>query len=118
MKEYEPEIIGIGTVCKTNKINFIIKYVKEARKHFPNAWIHAFGPTLKSLKFIFPFINSFDSTSYFMKPSKNLEGQRMCKTMEERIKYFKWWVQKYEKIVGRKTIFDYFKETKCFKMGD
>jgi len=47
-----------------------------------------------------------------MKPSKNLEGQRMCKTMEERIKYFKWWVQKYEKIVGRKTIFDYFKETK------
>jgi hypothetical protein len=107
MKDYDPQIIGIGTVCKTNKINFIVKCVKIARKEFPHAWIHAFGPTLKAIKFIFPLINSFDSTAYFIKPNKDLEGPRMCKTMEERRRYFYWWIMKLNKILNKKTLFDY-----------
>jgi len=52
---------GIGTVCKWRDVNVIKNYVRTARRHLPNIWLHAFGPTKPSLPHIWRYINSFDS---------------------------------------------------------
>jgi hypothetical protein len=54
-------IAGIGTVCKWKDVKLIEKYVRIAREKLPNVWLHAFGPTVKSLPYIWKYINSFDS---------------------------------------------------------
>ena len=45
-----PEVIGIGTVCKLSNKHNLLKTLFLARKEFPNAWIHAFGLSIKYLR--------------------------------------------------------------------
>lgn len=104
---YNPSRVAVGTVCKTNNIRFIIKCIQETRRRFPTAWIHAFGPTLKAIKFIQHEINSFDSTAYFMKPNPKLLGERQCKTQAERRRYFQYWMKRLAEIVGTPTLQPY-----------
>jgi len=65
-------IVAIGSVCKWKDVKLIEKYCKIARKELPKQWIHAFGPTVKSLPYIWRYINSFDSitTIFHVKNSK------------------------------------------------
>ena len=53
--------IGIGTVCKTRKLDFIEYCCKVARTFFPTSSIHAFGLTLSAIPRVKDIINSFDS---------------------------------------------------------
>jgi hypothetical protein len=55
------QIAGIGSVCKWKNVRVIEKYCKIARKKLTNTWLHAFGPTIKALPYIWKYINSFDS---------------------------------------------------------
>lgn len=64
MKKYNPKKIGIGTICKTRNLPFIHHCLKTARSRFPDAWIHAFGFTLKAMPFARHYINSADSSSH------------------------------------------------------
>jgi len=66
MRKYKPERVAIGTVCKTRNLSFIRFCLKTARAYFPNAWIHAFGLTLKALPFARFYINSADSSSHII----------------------------------------------------
>jgi hypothetical protein len=106
-RTYDPARIAIGTVCKTNNIKFIVRCCQEARRVFPKTWIHAFGPTLKAIRFIQHEINSFDSTAYFMKPNPKLEGERQCKTQLERRRYFDYWLSKLQQITTIPTLGPY-----------
>ncbi len=77
--------IAIGTVCKTNNINFIESSVKFARRHFSNSWIHAFGLTLKALPKVKNDLDSFDSTAWTFPRGR---GRGSCKNQEERNQFF------------------------------
>ena len=77
--------IAIGTVCKCNKLDFIIYCCKVTRKIFPNSWVHAFGLTLKALPKVAHLIDSFDSMAWTF-PRKS--GGHSCRNVHERIKYF------------------------------
>ena len=85
VQKFNPKRVAIGTVCKTNNLAFIVECCKMARKHFPNAWIHAFGPTLRALPKILPYIDSWDSTAFFCSREK---GKGKCWTKKERLEYF------------------------------
>jgi len=97
--EVNPKIVGIGTVCKTKDIKFIVYCLREARNVFgKDVWIHAFGPTLFALPKIWFYLDSFDSSAQF-----RING-RMVKSAEERIHAFKTWIRKVEKIVEKPTL--------------
>jgi len=83
--KFNPERVAIGTVCKCRNIEFIEKCCRMARQHFPKAWIHAFGPTLKALPKILHYIDSWDSTAFF---TSREPGKRMCKNQKERKEYY------------------------------
>jgi len=53
--------VGIGTVCKTKRLNFIEHCCKATRAWFPNSHIHAFGLILKALPRIRTVVDSSDS---------------------------------------------------------
>lgn len=65
VSKLNPKRVAIGTVCKTRNKPFIIKCCMMAREYFPESWIHAFGPTLDVIPNILPFIDSWDSSSFF-----------------------------------------------------
>ena len=77
--------VAIGTVCKCNRLDFIIYCCKVARKIFPNSWVHAFGLTLKALPKVAHLIDSFDSMAWTF-PRES--GGHSCKNMGERLQYF------------------------------
>ena len=79
------ERIAIGTVCKIRDVEFIIRCCRTARKFFPKAWIHAFGPPLNVVPSIRYFVNSFDSAAWTFPRKPHYPS---CKTAEERRKYF------------------------------
>jgi len=58
--------VAIGTVCKTQKLSFIVDCVKAARQHFPESHIHAFGLTLTVLPCVSGTIQSWDSLACTM----------------------------------------------------
>jgi len=58
------ERVAIGTVCKSRDSRWIAYTAQITRVHFPNAKIHAFGPTLKSLPKFHEYIYSADSNSW------------------------------------------------------
>lgn len=84
VREYEPERVAIGTVCKTRNTEFIIRCTKMARRYFPDSWIHAFGPTLRALPKMVNYLDSFDTTAYYYNP----ETGEQCKNREERGRFF------------------------------
>ena len=88
--------IAIGTVCKTNKLSFITKSCKLARKHFPHSHLHAFGLTLTALPKLVSVLDSFDSTAWTF-PRK--PGRGMCSTKEERIEYFYEYLKRIKELV-------------------
>ena len=94
--KFHPERVGIGTVCKTNNIDFIEKACIMVRRHFYNAHVHAFGPTLRALPRILPHIDSWDSCAYFC--SRKTHGF-MCRNKKERLEYYKLYIQRIEEIL-------------------
>jgi hypothetical protein len=68
-------IAGIGTVCKWRNVKLIEKYVRTAREKLRNVWLHAFGPTVKALPYIWRYVNSFDSITinFHVRGSKGVE---------------------------------------------
>ncbi|MEM5831557.1 MAG: hypothetical protein QXO40_05135 [Candidatus Aenigmatarchaeota archaeon] len=68
-------VAGIGSICKWKDVKLIEKYCRIARENLPNTWLHGFGPTVKALKYIWRYINSFDSITitYHLKNSKGAE---------------------------------------------
>jgi len=107
--KYQPERVAIGTVCKTQDLDFIEKCCIMARKHFPNAWIHAFGLTLKAVPRILPFIDSWDSCAYF---TSREEHGFMCKTQKQRTEYFLAYLRRVNKVLHdfycQKTLSEWF----------
>jgi len=83
--------VAIGTVCKCKKLEFIEYCCKVARKYFPDAWIHAFGLTLKALPKVCNFIDSFDSMAWTFPREPGLPS---CKSMKERREYFKLYIER------------------------
>jgi hypothetical protein len=69
------KIAGIGSVCKWKDVRVIEKYCRIAREELKNTWLHAFGPTVKALPYIWKYINSFDSITinFHFKNSKGSE---------------------------------------------
>ena len=62
----EPEKIGIGGLCVERSPKKELMFIREARRLFPNAWLHGFGIHLGVIKYISQAceINSFDSQSW------------------------------------------------------
>ncbi|MHC1599228.1 MAG: hypothetical protein ACXQS5_00165 [Candidatus Methanospirareceae archaeon] len=56
-------------------MRIIERYCKIARKELPKQWIHAFGPTVEALQYIWRYIDSFDSitTIFHVENSKGAE---------------------------------------------
>ena len=96
VKEYNPERVAIGSVCKMKNIAFIIKCCSVARQVFPNSWIYAFGLTLKALPYVFHLLDSFDSSAYY---TSRGAGQRMCTTQAQRLEYFKKYLKRIDEII-------------------
>lgn len=107
--------IAIGTVCKTNNIDFIEYCCRTARKFFPRSHIHAFGLTLRALPRVCRYLpgsdssvadtgrsawrrallDSFDSMSYTFPRGPG----RSCKNMSERIAYFYAYIKRVNEIL-------------------
>jgi len=98
VQKYRPEIVAIGTVCKTRNVDFILKCCRMARNHFPNAWIHAFGPTLRALPKILPYIDSWDSCAFF---TSRKSGERMAKTVQQRYEYYLNYLRRVDEILSQ-----------------
>jgi len=110
MKKYAPKRLGIGTICKGNDLKFIVECCKIAREYFPDEWIHAFGPSLKSIPLIRPYINSFDSMAYiFYAPWQNSKwrnpkvGERLPSSSEKRARFHAW-MKSLKKKLSQKTL--------------
>jgi hypothetical protein len=99
--KFNPQRVAIGTVCKTQNIEFIEKCVRMARQHFPFQHIHAFGPTLSSLFAILPYIDSWDSTAwdYRCRMETTRRGQKIPFTNEIRKKYLEDYLAKIKVIL-------------------
>lgn len=92
--EFNPKIVGIGTVCKTKNIPFITYCVREARLILgKEVWLHAFGPTLLALPKIWFYLDSFDSSAQFY------INNHLVSSVEERIEAFQIWYDKVKLII-------------------
>jgi hypothetical protein len=112
--------VAIGTVCKTNRLDFITYCCYAARKHFPNSWIHAFGLTLKALttlvkalsswdslvpecgrtKWRNRLIDSFDSLAYTFPRESHKPS---CKNLDDRRKYFYAYLTRIQQILAKQA---------------
>jgi len=112
--------VAIGTVCKTNRLDFITYCCHAARKHFPNSWIHAFGLTLKALatlakaisswdslvpecgrtKWRYRLIDSFDSLAYTFPRESHKPS---CKNLDDRRKYFYAYLAHVQQIIAKQA---------------
>jgi len=101
LKEYEPKRIGIGTVCKISDVKLIGKFAMKARKAFPDAWIHAFGPCLRSIIYIRPYVDSFDSSAQFISGSGK---QAYVKNKAKRVEAFNRWVNRLRDILAQRSL--------------
>lgn len=106
VREFNPERVAIGTVCKTRNIEFITKCCQIAREHFPKQHIHAFGVTLKALPKILPYIDSWDSTAFF---GSREQGKRLCRNQKEREEYYRAYLQKVNEILR-----DFYSQRRLF----
>jgi len=96
--------IGIGTVCKTRKLEFIEYCCRVARTVFPRAWIHAFGLTLRALPRVKNHIDSFDSSAFTFPVTPLREGYDgiwgQARTDSEKTVYFKRYVEHIERVLA------------------
>jgi hypothetical protein len=90
---------AIGNLCVERDTKIITKAVKNARKLLPEKRLHIFGLKLRDVPKVYPFVNSFDSLAWTRPVDKTLRVLRdghyvgwSCKTSEERIKFFKAWL--------------------------
>jgi len=105
LKPYRFEKLAIGAVCKTNNVEYIRKCCSIARRYFPNAWLHAFGLTLRALPAVRDLIDSFDSSAYTFPRGS---GYPSCKDREMRIKYFKEYLERVNSLGIRQQKLDRF----------
>ena len=109
--------VAIGTVCKTNNLDFIEKCCKIARKFFPKSHIHAFGLTLRALPRVVQvlsswdslvpecgrykwrrwLLDSFDSLNYTF---SRTPGRGQANTNDERIQFFWAYINRIKEILG------------------
>lgn len=89
--------LAIGTICKTNKIDFIDSCCQMARLNFPNSYIHAFGLTLRAIPKVKEQIDSFDSMAWTF---PRTPGRSSCKTEIERKQFFENYLNRLEEIIN------------------
>ncbi len=89
-----PIVIGIGTVCKLSNKDNLLRTLFITRKQFPEAWIHAFGLSIRYLREARGLINSFDSTSFTF---PRTSGRPSAKNKAMRIEYFYEYLALYNK---------------------
>jgi hypothetical protein len=77
--------VALGTVCKTRNVKFILDCCRLARRYFPDAWIHAFGPTLSVIGLMRHYVNSFDSSAWTFPRTPH---RASCRSTQEREQYF------------------------------
>ncbi len=92
-----PEVIGVGTVCKLSEKETMLRTLYYARREFPDAWIHAFGLSIKYLDLLRGTINSFDSTAFTF---PRTSGRPSAKNKQMRIDYF----YEYLALVKKRTV--------------
>lgn len=100
-----PEVIGIGTVCKLSNKQNLLKTLHIIRRQFPNAWIHAFGLSIRYLREARGMITSFDSTAWTF---PRTSGRPSCKNKEMRIEYFQEYLELYERYSVQYQPLEYF----------
>jgi len=94
------DLFGIGTVCKIKDVKLIEKFVKLARKELgKNVWLHAFGPTMKSIRYIVKYIDSFDSITIWHEALKG--GYKNSKEVWDRF------MKKWDKVINNRSLFEY-----------
>ncbi len=112
-------IVAVGTVCKSKNLSWIRWCLMNARRRFPNSWIHAFGLTLSALRMVKRVVNSFDSQLWdsrrvLWKRARRLidsfdsmsysfprrPGFPSAKNYETRIKYFYAYLHRIHEILG------------------
>jgi len=96
--KFNPERVAIGTVCKCRNLDFIEKCCRMVRQHFPKQHIHAFGPTLRAVPRILPYIDSWDSTAYY---TSREPGRGMCRNQKERQEYYFAYLNRVKEIIAK-----------------
>ena len=60
--------VAIGTLCTSAPKCYAVQVAKATRGWFPRSWIHVFGPSLRVLPEIAPYIDSIDTAAYYSIP--------------------------------------------------
>jgi len=102
--------VAIGTLC-TRAPRWYASFVARAtRRFFPKSWIHVFGPSLRILPDISPYVDSIDSVAYYVIP-RWLRGAKSRFTEDEVAKS---WIARALEVAGRrriKNLLDYLGNT-------
>ena len=87
------EYFAIANLCVEPKTDIIVKSVGLVRQELPSKKLHVFGIKLNALRKIGHLIDSFDSFAW----TRPVWGKgHSAKTIEERRKYFREWVNRLE----------------------
>jgi len=83
----EGEIFGIANLCTTKRTYVIVEEVRIARNLLCDKWIHVFGPSLKSVKDLSRYVDSFDTA--VPNSNRRLWLAAYMKTDYENVKYIR-----------------------------
>jgi len=90
--------IAIGTLCTRAPKRYAVFVTRATRRFFPKSWIHVFGPSLRILPDIVPYIDSIDTAAYYTIP-RWLRGTKPKLTEDEVAES---WIVKAHKITTSK----------------
>lgn len=91
---------AVGNLCAENDMEIMYKTLKLVREALPDKQIHVFGLHLNALRKVYWLIDSFDSMAWTRPVDTSLGANYSCKTMEERIRFFERWLERYMRIVS------------------
>jgi len=90
--------IAIGTLCTRAPKRYALFVARATRRYFPKSWIHVFGPSLRILPDIAPYIDSIDTAAYYSIP-RWLRGTKPKFTEDEIAES---WIEKAHKTTNKK----------------
>jgi len=98
--------IAIGTVCKTERVEFIEYCSKVARRQFPRSWIHSFGLTLRTIPRVKHLINSFDSLAWSYPSTNPTTGDEKIEKFDKnkRKACFKYYIHRLKELLGEEQV--------------
>ena len=105
------EYFAIGNLCTELNSVLIKKTINNVAKQLPNKRIHIFGLKLRALPFVQAMIFSFDSFAWTKPVSKRkLQVNWSCKTSEERIRFFKAWLERVNEIKSQCSLLEFVRK--------